>query len=69
MLVEKNEKNVSTLWNWNKRLIESSGPEVKLFFFKFNSGDYGICPANKSQISDNGNFFLAKHSWAWSFIC
>ena len=33
-------------------------------FLKLNSADYEICPANKSQINENCNFFLAKHSWA-----
>ena len=43
-----------------------SGPNL---FFMRNSGEHDICPANKSQITDNCKFFLAKHSWACYFLC
>ena len=32
-----------------------------------NSAEHEICPANKSQITNNCKFFLAKYSWAWKF--
>ena len=38
------------------------GPEV----IKLNWAEHEICLANKSQISNNCKFFLAKHSWAFS---
>ena len=31
-------------------------------FFMLNSAEHEICPANKSQITDNCKFFLAKHN-------
>ena len=31
-------------------------------FFMLNSAEQEISPANKSQITNNCNFFLAKHS-------
>ena len=31
-------------------------------FFMLNSAEHEICPASKSQITDNCKFFLAKHS-------
>ena len=34
-----------------------------------DSAEHEICPANKSQITNNCKFFLAKHSWAWKFLC
>ena len=30
--------------------------------FMLNSAEHEICPANKSQITDNAKFFLAKHN-------
>ena len=40
-----------------------SGLEViKLFIFILNSAEHEICPANKSQITNNRKFFLAKYS-------
>ena len=33
-------------------------------FFMLNSAEHEICPANKSQITDNCKFFLAKHTVA-----
>ena len=30
-------------------------------FFMLNSAEHEICPADKSQITNNCNFFLAKH--------
>ena len=38
-------------------------------FFMLTSTAHEICPANKSQITNNCKFFLAKHSWAWKFLC
>ena len=38
-------------------------------FFMLNSAEHEIFPANKSQITNNCKFFLAKHSWAWKFLC
>ena len=38
-------------------------------FFMLNSAEHGICHANKSQITNNCKFFLAKHSWVWDFLC
>ena len=31
--------------------------------------EHEFCPTNKSQITNNIKFFLAKHSWAWKFLC
>ena len=33
-------------------------------FFMLNSAEHEIVHANKSQITNNCKFFLAKHSWA-----
>ena len=44
-------------------------PEVIKLFPVFNSAEHEICPANKSQITNNCKFFLTKHSWAWKFLC
>ena len=38
-------------------------------FFLLNSAEHEICPANKSQITNNCKFFLAKQSWALKFLC
>ena len=40
-----------------------------LNFFMLNSAEHEFFPANKSQIANNCKFFLAKHSWAWKFLC
>ena len=34
-------------------------------FSMLNSAEHKICPANKSQITNNSKFFGAEHSWAW----
>ena len=34
-----------------------------------NSTEHEIVHANKSQITNNAKFFLAKHIWAWKFLC
>ena len=39
-----------------------SGPQVIKRFFMFNFAEHGHCPANKSQITNNCKFFLAKYS-------
>ena len=39
-----------------------SGPEVIKHFLMFNSAEHEMCPANISQITNNGKFFLAKNS-------
>ena len=39
----------------------STGPEV-IKLFMLNSPEHENCPANKSQITNNWKFFLAKHS-------
>ena len=38
-----------------------SGPEI-IKLIMLNSDEHEICPANKSQITNNCKFFLAKHS-------
>ena len=38
-------------------------------FFMLKSTEHEIFHANKSQITNNAKFFLAKHSWAWKFLC
>ena len=43
------------------------GPEV--IFFMLNSAEHEVCPANEFQIVNNCKFFLAKHCWAWKFLC
>ena len=37
--------------------------------FVLNSVEQEMCPANKSQITNICKLFLAKHSWAWIFLC
>ena len=44
-------------------------PLVYKTFFMLNSAEHDIFPANESQITNNCKFFLAKHSWAWKFLC
>ena len=34
-----------------------------------NSAEHEICLANKSQLTHNSQFFLAKYSWAWKCLC
>ena len=36
-------------------------------FFMLNLAEHEISPANKPKITNNCNFFVAKHSWAWNF--
>ena len=43
--------------------------QVYFNFFMLNSDEHEICPANKSQTTNNCKFFLAKHSQAWKFLC
>ena len=39
-------------------------------FFMLNSAEHEIfCLANKSKITNNCKFFLAKHSWVCKFLC
>ena len=45
--------------------VSESGPEVIKLFFILNSAEQEIFHANKSQITNNAKFFLAKHSWDW----
>ena len=42
----------------------NSRPRGYKTFFMLNSAEHEICPANKSQITNNCKFFLAKHSGA-----
>ena len=51
--------NVSALCSTAKIQVRPRGYKT---FFMFNSAKHEICPANKSQITDNCKFFLAKHS-------
>ena len=37
------------------------GPEI-IKLFVLNSAEHEICPANKSQITNNCKFFLVKHN-------
>ena len=37
--------------------------------FMLNSAEHEIFHANKSQITNNCHFLLAKSSWAWKFLC
>ena len=46
-------------------LIAESWPGGWKSFFMLSSAEHEICPANKSQITNNCKFFLIKHSWAW----
>ena len=48
---------------------EDSVLEVIKLFFILNSAEHKICPATKSQITNNCKIFLAKHSWPWNFLC
>ena len=47
----------------------SSWPRSNKTFFMLNSAEHEIFHANKSQITNNAKFFLAKHNWAWKFLC
>ena len=38
-------------------------------FFMLNSAEHEIFPVNKSQVTNNCKFFLAKHSWEWKIFC
>ena len=42
-------------------------PQGYKTFFMLNSAEHEICPANKSQITNNWKFCFAKHNWAWKF--
>ena len=46
-----------------------SSLEVYKTFFMLNSAEHEIFPASKSEITNNGKFFLAKYSWAWKGLC
>ena len=43
---------------------KQTGPRGYKTFFMLNSAEHEICPANKSQITNNYIFFLAKCSLA-----
>ena len=46
------------------------GPGKGCGLWLWHSLDFSlIFFANKSQITHNCKFFLAKHSWAWNFLC
>ena len=45
-----------------KTLLNKIRPQGYKTFFMLNSTEHEICPANKSQITNNCKFFLAKHS-------
>ena len=34
-----------------------------------NSAEHEIFHADRSQITNNAQFFLAKYNWAWKFLC
>ena len=38
-----------------------TGPEVQKLVFMLKSAEHEICPANKSQNTNNCEYFLAKH--------
>ena len=42
--------------------LDTSDPKVIKHFFMLNSTEHEIFHANKSQITNNCKFFLAKHS-------
>ena len=42
--------------------IRKSRPRDYKTFFMLNSAEHEICPANKSQLTNNGKSFLVKHS-------
>ena len=44
--------------SYNLHYDGAQGPEVIKLFFVLNSAEHEICPANKSQITNNCNFFL-----------
>ena len=46
----------------DKEEWDSPGPKVIKHFFVLNSAEHEDFPANKSQITDNSEFFLAKYS-------
>ena len=48
--------------------IRTVWPRGYKTIFMLNSAEHEIFHANKSQITNNANFFLAKHSWAWTFV-
>ena len=51
-------------WTNNVNLYVNSKdirPRGYKTFFMLSSGEYEICPVDKSQIANNCKFFLAKH--------
>ena len=48
--------------------VRAVWPQDYKTFFMLNSAEHEFCPAYKSQITNNCKFFLAKHSWAWTFL-
>ena len=51
-----------TCWNFRTVMVRRSGLKVIKLFFMLNSAEHEICPHNKSQITNNSKFFLAKYS-------
>ena len=45
------------------RWMDMQRPPGYKMIFMLNSAEHKICPANKSQITNNCKFFLATHSW------
>ena len=60
---------LQTLHAKHNDFLKCSGPEVIKLFFMLNSAEHEIFHAYKSQIANNAKFFIAKHSWAWKFLC
>ena len=44
------------------KVEQATWPRGYKTFFMLNSTEHKICPANKSQITNNAKFFLAKHN-------
>ena len=54
---------------WATNCAMNTRPWGYKTFFMLNSAEHEIFQTNKSQITNNCKFFLAKHCWAWNFLC
>ena len=49
--------------------VSKTWPQGYKIFFMLNSAVHEIFHTNKSQITNNAKFFLAKNNWLWKFLC
>ena len=61
------KRRIFFLWEY---LNQVTWPQGYKTFFMLSTAEYEIIfHAYKTQITNNAKFFLAKHSWAWKFLC